>query len=480
VLSSELAGAARRGALWLGLVNVLSKGSQVVVTLALGVFLTESQLGIVSIAVALLNLGIVLQSAGVFDVIALTEEDPRRFAGTVATVSLTLAAALALSMTVGSSRIALALGAPGAEHLLEVVVWSLPFTAYAGVQMGYVHRQLDFRRRLVPEGGSALCGATVTVACAALGLGAWSMVWGIMTTAVLSPLLGVLMGVKIRPRWSSPHARALGRWASITGPGSALGLVLLNVDYVVIARSLGEAPTGIYSFAYRIAFVPYVMGAVVLAQVAFPVYTRLMAAGGRDAVATALTRFIHVVATATGGLYLTFALLAHRIVVIDPRWEASVSVLQVLCLYGFLLGLVLTGHEALRASGRPDLYLLAQVTHVVVLITLAVVLVPLGIEGVAWAQVIAVTMVTVMVAGMLWRTGLMRAGAILGILRPAFAAGVVALLHQFASRVGILPPDASLLGGVGVAAVTLGLYGGALLALDPGLKNDLRSALRRT
>ncbi|MGY1690875.1 oligosaccharide flippase family protein [Geodermatophilus sp. SYSU D01105] len=478
-MSRGLAGAASRGALWLGLVNLLSKGSQVVVTLALGVFLTAGELGTVTVTVALLNLALVLQSAGVYDVIARTPEDPRRFAGTVATMSLGLGALIALVTVVLAPQIAGLAGAPGATDLLRVAVLSLPFTAQAGVQMAYLHRHLDFRRRLVPDAGSALAGAAVTVAAAAAGLGEWSLVAGLVTTAVLAPLLGVAVGIRLRPRWSGAHARVAGRWAAVTGPGAVLGLVLLNLDYVVISRALGEAATGVYSFAFRIAFVPYVMGAVVLGGVAFPLYARLMESGGEPAMAPALVRFVHVVAATTGGVCLALALLADRIVVIDPRWAGSAPVLRVLAVYSVLLGLVLMGHEALRASGRPGLYLRAQVVHVLVLLAAAVALVRFGIVGVAWAQVGAVAVAALLVAVMLRRVGLLGAGLGRALLAPLAAAAVVAVVHEVARAAGALPPATSLVGGAVVGVLVLAAYLGALVLLDRPLVRDLRMAAAR-
>ncbi|MGY1640760.1 oligosaccharide flippase family protein [Geodermatophilus sp. SYSU D00703] len=478
-MSRGLAGVASRGALWLGLVNLLSKGSQVVVTLALGVFLTAGELGTVTVTVALVNLALVLQSAGVYDVIARTSEDPRRFAGTVGTMSVGLAALVALVAVVFAPQIAVLSGAPGATDLLRVAVLSLPFTAFAGVQMAYLHRRLDFGRRLVPDAGSALAGAAVTIASAATGLGEWSLVAGLVTTAVLAPLLGAVVGIRVRPRWSTEHARSAARWAAVTGPGAVLGLVLLNLDYVVISRVLGEAATGVYSFAFRIAFVPYVMGAVVLGGVAFPLYARLMESGGERAMAPAVVRLVHVVTATTGGAYLALALLADRIVVIDPRWAGSAPVLRVLALYGVLLGLVLMGHEALRASGRPGLYLRAQVVHVVVLLAAAVALVRFGIVAVAWAQVGAVAVAALLVAAMLGRADLLGAGLGRALLAPLLAAAVVAALHEAARWMGVLPPADSLVGAAVVGVLVLLAYGGVLVLVDRPLLRDLRAAVAR-
>jgi PST family polysaccharide transporter len=269
------------------------------------------------------------------------------------------------------------------------------------------------------------------------------------------------------------------RWASVTGPGAILGLVLLNVDYVVISRALGEAATGVYSFAYRIAFVPYIMGAVVLGQVAFPIYTRLLAQGGKEALANGFTRFLHVVTAATGGLYLAFGLLADRIIVISPRWEPSAPVLQVLCVYGMLLGLILTGYEALRASGRPGLYLRAQLVHVTLLVVGALSMVRLGIIGVAWAQVGAALLTAALVVAMLSRLRLLNRGVGLALLRPGIAAAVVGLAHWAAAAAGLLPANDSLVGGVLLGVLVLAGYAAVLLTLDRGLKRDVLVALRR-
>jgi len=221
------------------------------------------------------------------------------------------------------------------------------------------------------------------------------------------------------------------------------------------------------------------MGAVVLGGVAFPLYARLMVSGGERAVAPAFVRFLHVVVATTGAAYTAVALLADRIVVIDPRWAASAPVLRVLAVYGVLLGVVLMGHEALRASGRPGLYLRAQVVHVVVLLVAAIGLVRFGIIGVAWAQVGAVAVAAVVVFGMLGRAGLLAPGLGRVVLPPLLAAVVVTLLHEAADRAGLLPPADSLAGGAGPGIAVLLAYGGVLVLVDRPLVRDLRAAAAR-
>jgi O-antigen/teichoic acid export membrane protein len=481
--ADQLSSQAARGTVWLGLVNVLSKGSQIVVTIALGHFLSRSQVGAVTIAVVLVNLGQTLQSMGVYDVVTRTRHDPLKFAGSVATLSLLTASVATLVLVAFGGVIADAIGAPNAGGPLRVAALGLPFTAYFGVQMGFLHRRLDFRRRMVPDAGSALAGAAVTVVAAATGAGVWSLVAGILVTAVLGPLLGLAVDVRPRPRVDREHLAEALSWVRVVGPAAVLGILLLNVDYLVVSRVLGEEANGLYSYAYRFAFVPFIMIAVVIGGVAFPVYTRIIHADGGQAgaaIGPAFTRFVHALVASTGGLYLLLALLAPRIVVIDQRWAPSVPVLRVLCLYGFVLGLVQAGYDALRASGRPGLYLRGQAVHLVLLVVLAVVLVHReGIVGVAWAQVIAVGVVAALVAVLLVRQRIAQPGLARAVAGPAIAAVTTLALYVTLRSVGALPPDASAVGLVWLGLALCGCYAALLGIADARVLRNLIALVGR-
>jgi PST family polysaccharide transporter len=494
---APLARVAARGTLWLGLVNVLSKGAQMLVILALGAYLDERQLGTVTITITMVNVAQIVQMMGVFDVVSRTRHPVREFAGSVATLSVVTSAALGAVLVLGAHPIAALLGAPDAAPLLRVAGIGLPFTAYAGVQAAYLHATLDFRRRLLPDSGSALAGAAVTVAAAAAGGGAWSLVAGVLTTAVLAPLLGLAVGVRIPFRANGTHVRETLGWVAVTGPGAVMGVLLLQVDYVVVTRVLGEAANGLYSLAYRIAFVPYITVAVVLGAVAFPLFARL--AGGPDAdhpdadhpeadhpeadraaLRRSFTRFWHVLLAVTGGLYIVLAVLADRIVVIAPRWAPSAPVLRVLCAYGLLMGLLTIAHDAVRAVGRPHAYLRAMTLHLALLIAGALVGVrAAGIVGVAWAQVGAAAVTVVVVGVVLARAGVLDRSVASVLRGPLPAAAAVVGLHAAVDRAGLLPPRDSLV-GVLVLGASYGLvYAGVLAGLDRATVGDLRTALAK-
>lgn len=195
-----------RGSLWLFAVNLVSKSSQIVVTLALALFLTEADLGAVALVVSVVNIGQVVQAMGVYDIVSRTTRDPLTTAGTVLTMSVAAGAVLAATIIATATPLAAALGAPEAAGMLRLAALTLPFTAVGGVQMALMHRGLDFRRRMLPDAGGMLLGAVVTVTLAAQGIGPTALVLGLLCTAIAQPLLAAVAGARVRPAWDRDAA----------------------------------------------------------------------------------------------------------------------------------------------------------------------------------------------------------------------------------------------------------------------------------
>ncbi len=466
---------AARGSLWLGLVNLLSKGSQVVVTVVLAGFLTEGELGLVTIAVSLVAVGQVIQSMGVYDVVSRTRRDPDVVAGTLMTISVGIGAVLALGAILARNPVATALGAPAAAPLVVIAAISLPFTAAGGVQMGLMHRHLDFRRRMLPDVGSAVIATVTTIVLAALGGGAESLAIGLLSGAVLMPLLGVVAGVRVRPRWDRDAAIETLTWTRVVGPGAVVAVLLINIDYAAVSRVLGPDAVGVYSLAFRIAWAPYLTIAMVLGAVSFPVYARLRR-DGRD-LRDAATRFLRAVLVLAGGPYLLGALAADRVVILDPRWAPAAGVLVVLCGYGLGFSVQYMLQEIVRAVDRPGAYLTLQLAHLVLLLAGLVVLTRYGVVAAAWAQLAAVWLVVPATLWVLHRAGgLPHPGPVVRSVAGIAAAGVVGLVVEWGlQHLGPIAAPASVLGLVVTTVVLLACYLGVIVLTNRDLIGDLRS-----
>jgi O-antigen/teichoic acid export membrane protein len=470
-------GLAVRGSLWLGAVNLVSKGGQVVVTLVLAALLTEGELGLVALAVALVNLGQVVQSIGVYDVISRTGHDPRRMAGAVLAMSVGVGALLAVALVLAAGPISALLGAPEAEPLVRLAALSLPFSAAGGVQMGLMHRDLDFRRRMLPDAGSSVLGAVVTVVLALRGFGPAALVVGLLCTAVAQPVLGVVAGGGVRPSWHPDVAAEALRWISVVGPAAVVAALVVNVDYLAIGHVLGPDAVGVYSLAYRIAWVPYIVVAVVLGAVAFPLCAKLVRAGQGDELAAVLARFTRAVLVVTGGLYLAVALLADRVVVLGDRWAPAAVPLVLLSGYGLGISVLHVWYQAVKATGHAVLYLKLETTHLVLVVAALVLATGQGVAAVAAAQLAVAWVMVPLTWWHLRRLGVAPAvGG--GAARVAVAALVAAVPVVLLDLLGVFGPPDSLVGALAEGVVLLLGYGGGTLLAHRTALDELRGGLR--
>jgi O-antigen/teichoic acid export membrane protein len=472
-VTSVLGTRAARGSLWLGLVNLVSKGSQVVVTLALAAFLTEDGLGTVALVVSVVNIGQVVQAMGVYDVLSRTTRDPGVVAGTVLTMSVGVAVALTAALVLAASPVATVLGVPGAAPLVQLAALSLPFSAAGGVQLALMHRDLDFRRRLLPDAGSALLGGAVTFVLAAGGTGPVALVIGLLCTAIAQPLLAAVVGVRPRPGWDRDAAREAGGWIAVVGPGAVVAILLVNVDYLAIGHVLGPAAVGVYSLAFRIAWVPYITVAIVLAAVMFPVCTKLVREGRADDLAGATARFTRATLVVAGGLYLLVALLADRVVLLGDRWAAATPVLVLLCAYGLGISLLQIWYQALKAAGHARHYLALEVGHLVMLLAAVALSVGHGMVAVAVAQAAVAWLVVAMTWWTMARHGLAfpiseLVRMTVGVAVAAGMCGGAALLAQ--PLVG--PPD-SMHTALAEGAVLVCVYTGCVLVTQRGVWREV-------
>lgn len=468
-MTNRLGERAVRGSLWLFAVNVVSKGCQVAVTLVLAALLTEDGLGAVSLVVALVNIGQVVQSAGVYDVISRTSLDPRTVAGTVLTLSAGGGLVLTAVLLLAAEPIAATLGAPAS--LLRIAALSLPFTAIGGVQMALMHRDLDFRRRMLPDAGGMVLGAVVTIVLAPQ-LGPMAMAVGLLCTAVAQPVLAVVAGTRLRPRWHRNAAAEALRWTAVVGPGAVVATLLVNVDYLAIGHALGTSAVGVYSLAFRIAWMPYILVAVVLGGVVLPVCAQLVRSGQTADVPKTVLRFTKATLLITGGLYVVTALLADRVVLFGERWAPAAPVLAVLCGYGLGLGLLHTWYQVVRAAGHVRWYLALELTHLILLATALLVATRHGVLAVAVAQAVIVWLLVPITWFVLVRHGLAFRLRELGraIGGPLAASVCCVLVARLLPTEGL---PAALFGGV----VLLAVYAVVALPINRDAVRELRGSL---
>ncbi|NYJ00108.1 O-antigen/teichoic acid export membrane protein [Nocardioides thalensis] len=475
--AEPVTGSLVRGAGWLGAGAAIVKSAQTAVLLLLAAMLAPSAIGVLAVGALVLNVTGVITDLGSSTALVHWRGDAERAARSALTVALGLAVTITAAVW---------LLAPGMSHVLNTgdlgtdvirgLILCLPFTAVSGVSQELLRRSLAFRRRVLPDMVGAVAGAVLSVSLAATGHGAFSLVYGQLMQVSLVMVLLWCMRAPVRPGWSRDDIAGLVRYGGHLAAANLLTLLMLNVDYLVVAHELGASALGAYSMAFRLAYMPYLLIGIVIGGAAFAHLCRL---AGRD-LARAVVDSAVVLHTLVLPLYAGIVLLAPHLGLLGEQWEPAVPALRWLALYGMTLSALHLCLVTLNAVDRTRDTFLLNAVHLVVLVGLLVAVVNDGITMVAVGQAAAaaVTLVAALavvgrrVPGIEW-------GALLGRLAPAgfgvFLMAGVAVVPQ------VVWPDTrtSLSGLLLVGSAAAAAYAVPVVLLVPGRSAAVATAVSR-
>jgi lipopolysaccharide exporter len=280
---------------------------------------------------------------------------------------------------------------PQLTTLLLIVAPQPVLVGLRSIGLVRVYRDLNFRSLTIYELGDTLIAVVVT-----LGMAFWlHSVWALLAGVMASALYGLLASYIFAPHaprihFDRPKATRLwrfGRWEWVGGVAVA---VFQSSDNLFVGKFLGLTVLGYYAMAYRLGNLATTEVVNALRKVMFPAFSTLQDDMPRLR-QTFLTLF--QISAALGplvavGLVLLSSPLVN--VLLGPKWQPVIPVLQVLALWGSLDVLKMTTPDLFRALGHPDWFAKATLVKIVVL---AVTIYPLsaawGIVGTAVAVVLA-------------------------------------------------------------------------------------------
>jgi O-antigen/teichoic acid export membrane protein/O-antigen ligase len=453
------------GAAWLAVGAVASKASQTLVLLVFAAVLEPDAFGVISLGAVLLNVTTVLADLGTSTALVHFRGDAERAARSAVTLALATSLGLVALVWTAAPWVArhLQAGQLGTD-MLRGVVLCVPLAAVAGVSGELLRRALDFRRRVIPDIVGNAVGAAATIGALASGQGALSLVYGQLAQAFVVLLLFWSLRPPVRPGWSRNDASKLVSYGASLAGGSLLTLIMLNVDYVVIANRLGVHEVGIYSMAFRVAYMPYLLIAMVIGGAVFAHLCRMRGATiGRAMVDAAVV--LHALAIPA---YVGVLVFAPQLQLLGEQWAPAVPALRWLAGYGLVLSALELLLVSLKSIGRTSDILGLTALHLVVLVTLLAAYVDRGVTAAAVAQFVAGAMTLVTAVGIVSRRVPGTDWALLARRLTPVAAGALALAGTALLLQQILPwARVSAIGLVLVGLCSVTAYVATVLVLDP-------------
>ncbi|MBE2199634.1 MAG: oligosaccharide flippase family protein, partial [Anaerolinea sp.] len=314
------------------------------------------------------------------------------------------------------------------------------------------------------------------IALALMGFGAWSLILGHLV-GVLVQTAAYWIVVPWRPafHFQQKAARTFLSYGTSVAAIDVLGILMLNMDYLVIGRFMGAAALGVYTLAFRVPELLVKQFCNIIGNVTFPIYTQMRddpQALKRGFLMT--TRYLTMI-TIPMGLGLALVAGPFVLTVFTDKWAEAIPVMAAISIYTLLRSLVFNAGSVYKATGKPGL--LSKLNFIQAVVTVPAlwwVAVTYGtILAVAWMQVLLAFVSGIVKLAMAARLVNVPLRELAKTFYPSLAAGglmAVAVLTAAQFLTNAIP----LLELVVETAVGALVYGGAVFLLQ---RDDMLKAV---
>ncbi|HEY3477120.1 MAG TPA: lipopolysaccharide biosynthesis protein, partial [Anaerolineales bacterium] len=389
--SHQIARKTAWGILWNFSGYFLSKLVVLITTSILARMLSKTDFGLVAVAVVAINYLSVLKDLGLGAALIQRKGDIKEAANTVFTINIIIGIFLSLLVIPLAPLVATYFRDPQVTLVLRWMGISFLINALGSVHTNWLVRDLDYRRKLVPELGGALTKGVISIGMAYLGYGVWSLVFGQITGTIASVLL-VWIVFPWRPRLTLDR-RAAGGLMKFGTSVTAVDIITQitdNLDYIIVGRLFGLVPLSIYTLAYRLPEMLLIGNLWVMGGVVFPAFSSIQ--DRPEELRRGFLASVRLVQLIAVPICLGLLMAADPIVrvVFGEQWLDAIPVLRVLAVYAWVYSLGYHVGGLYKAIGRPDILLRLSLLTLVIIIPSLLIGARFGIIGVAIGHLVAV------------------------------------------------------------------------------------------
>lgn len=350
--------------------------------------LTPAQIGIFSVAMAMLALVHMLRDFGVSQFIVQHATADQGVVRTAFTINLLIAWTLGVGVFVSSDAIGVFYDEPGVARVLRVVSASFFLIPFGSTVRALLRRNMAFGKLYKIQTAESAIRSVAAISLALAGFGYMSLAWASLLSMTGSVVACNFWGATYRVRGVGlAHWREVTRFGIARATGDVAAQIGMRSSDIIIGRVLGMTAAGLYSRGYGLInmFRENVVGAV--NAVAFSTFAERHRdkAGPDDAFLRSLT-FL----TAVSWPFFLFAvLMAFPImrIMFGSQWDAAIPLMQWLAAAAMVGTLIFQCNYFFTAIGRVGVATRNEVVFQSVRVGIVLVAAYQSIELVAAAQV---------------------------------------------------------------------------------------------
>ncbi len=356
---------------------------------------------------------------------------------------------------------------------LIVMVFSINFAinGFLSMALALLQKSFDFKTRAISSIASEFIYIAVGTIMAVSGFGLWSLVISRLIASVAGAVYVFIHTERI-PRLSKIDRQAtqgLVNYGKYFLGAGIISYVFDNIDYLVIAKTLGETLLGVYMLAYNLISYPVQLVAYALGRLAFPLFAKLQS--DRAALENAYNGMSALIA------FISLPAFAELLAIADPlvrflygeKWGLAALPLQILVLQGAVRTLTAGISDMYNAVGRTDQSFRLTFIQLLVVVPTVLLFGRWGIGSVAMAMSISFALVRAYGTWSMYRClGFSLRGLLASLIPSAVATSMMLVVVEillWGSWVWHVPAGLQV---VTAAVVGVGCYFGFFRILYPG------------
>ncbi|MCQ3936876.1 MAG: hypothetical protein DPW18_07490 [Chloroflexi bacterium] len=279
---------------------------------------------------------------------------------------------------------------PQVTSVLRYLGLTFTITSFGSVQNVLLQRELNFRRKIVPELGNTLIKALISISLAFAGFGVWALVFGQLAGAAFSSLLLWII-VPWRPKftWDTTLAKDMFKYGLSIMGNNAISIWEDSFDYFIIGLLYTPAALGIYTLAYRLPQTLVLNILWIMTAVLFPAFSSLQSQ--MDILKKSFLSVMRYVELLVTPICLGMFIAADPLirVAFGDQWLDAIPILQALSLYAWVVSIGFHVGDVYKAIGRPDILIKISIPMFVIRLFLLWLGAQYSLVGVGIAHLVA-------------------------------------------------------------------------------------------
>lgn len=414
------------GFVWNFSAYFLGKLVVLVSTSILARLLAKTDFGLVAVAVVAINYLSVLKDLGLGAALIQRKGDVKEAADTVFTINIVLGLVLSAIAILAAPLIAIYFRDPQVTAVVRWMGLSFIINAFGSVHTNWLVRDLDYRRKMIPELSGALAKGAISIAMAYMGYGVWSLVFGQIAGAITSVVLvWIILPWRPRLRFDRGIANTLMKFGASVAVSDIINEITDNIDYVIVGRVFGLVTLSVYTLAYRLPEMLLISTLWVMGKVVFPAFSSIQ--DRPDELRRGFLASIRLVELLAVPICLGLLIAADPIVrvVFGDRWLETIPILRVLAVYAWIYTLGYHVGGLYKAIGRPDIVLKLSIFTLIIIVPSLLIGARFSVIGLAIGHLVAISICRAVGLAYAIRFVNISVQDIVGELRPSLLGALV-------------------------------------------------------